>query len=95
MFECIVVKGTKIVTRTTNANKRNEKLAFKSNTAFRSCISKINNKLMYSAQDLDIVMLMYNYLEYSNNVFLPSGSLWNYFRDELNDANENNNAMPS
>ena len=36
-------------------------------------------------------MPMYNLLEYSGNYFMPSGSLWNYYRDEVNDdENENN-----
>ena len=38
-------------------------------------------------------MSMYNLLEYSDNYSLRSGSLWDYYRDELNDsANENNDA---
>ena len=36
-------------------------------------------------------MPMYNLLEYSANYSLTSGSLWNYYRDEINDdENENN-----
>ena len=36
-------------------------------------------------------MPMYNLLEYSPNYSLTSGSLWNYYRDEINDdENENN-----
>ena len=36
---------------------------------------------------------MYNLLEYSDNYCMTSGSLWNYYRDELNDSvNENNDA---
>ena len=31
---------------------------------------------------LDVVMLMYNLLEYSKNHKKATGSLWNYFRDE-------------
>ena len=38
-------------------------------------------------------MPMYNLLEYSGNYSLASGSLRNYYRDEINDdANENNAA---
>ena len=45
------------------------------------------------AEDLDIVIPMYNLLEYSDNYSMTSGSLWNYYRDEINDdANENNAA---
>ena len=37
-------------------------------------------------------MSMYNLLEYSDNYSMASGSLWNYYRDEVNDyANENVN----
>ena len=36
-------------------------------------------------------MVMYNLLEYCDNYSMISGSLWNYYRDEVNDAaNENN-----
>ena len=46
-----------------------------------------------NAEDLDIVMPMYNLLEYCDNCSMTSGSLWNYNRDEVNDdANENNDA---
>ena len=38
-------------------------------------------------------MSVYNLLEYSDNYSMTSGSLWNYYRDEVNDAaNENDNA---
>ena len=38
-------------------------------------------------------MLMYSLLEYSDNWPVSSGSLWNYYRDEVNDdANANNAA---
>ena len=64
-------------------------LTFKNNAPFRSCISKINNTLIDNAEDVDTVMPMYIFLEYSNNFSMTSGSLWNYYRDELNDsANE-------
>ena len=34
---------------------------------------------------------MYNLLEYSDNYSVTSGSLWNYYRDEVNDAGNENN----
>ena len=43
---------------------------------------------MVTKLNLDIVMLMYNLLEYSDNYALTSGSLWNYYRDERNDDNK-------
>ena len=49
-------------------------------------MSKINNTFKENAEDLDIVMTMYNFLEYSDNYFMKSGSLQNYYRDEINDS---------
>ena len=34
---------------------------------------------------------MYNLLECSDNYSVTSGSLWNYYRDEVNDASNENN----
>ena len=79
-----VIKAIIFVTGTNDANKRNEKLV-KTNASFRSCITKINNIFVDNAEDLDIVMPMYNLLEYSDNYSMTSGSLWNYYRDEIND----------
>ena len=45
--------------------------------------------LIDNAEDLDIVMTMYNVLEYSDGYSVTSGSLWNYYRDEIDDVNDN------
>ena len=58
----IVVKGTIAVTRL-NDNAYDEKLAIKKNASFNSCITKINNTLIDNAEDLDIVMPIYNLIE--------------------------------
>ena len=57
-------------------------MTFENNTPFVLCISKINGELVENAEDLDIVMLKYNLLEYSNNYEKTSGSLFNYYKDE-------------
>ena len=44
---------------------------------------QINSTLIDNAEDLDTVMLMFNLLEYSQNSFMTSGSLWKYYRDEI------------
>ena len=62
----IVVKGTITIVRPNNA-KRNKSVAFKNNTPFINCISKINGIKIDNAEDLDVVMPMYNLLEYSKN----------------------------
>ena len=48
-------------------------------------ISKINSTLIDDAKDLDMAMQMYDLLEYSNNYSMASGSLWNYYSDEVKD----------
>ena len=55
-------------TNTSNDNALGEKkLVFKSNTPFINCVSKINGLRIANAEDLDVVMSMYNLLEYSKN----------------------------
>ena len=48
-------------------------------------MSKINNTFIDNVEDLDIIMPMYNMLEYSDNYFMSARRLWNYHRDEMND----------
>ena len=94
----ILVKGTITVTAhgaNNGANnirdKENRPLILKNNAPFFSCIIRINGELNEDADDLDIVMPMYNLLEYSKNYRKTIGSLYNYYRDELtNDSNDNN-----
>ena len=88
----IVVSGTITVADSNDANYKKE-LAFKSNAPFISCISKINNRLIDNAEDLDIVMPMHNLIEHSKSFSKTTGSLWNYYRDKLNSrvGGKNNN----
>ena len=70
-------------TNTANNNAfGKKKMLFKSNAAFINCISKINSIKIDNAEDLDVVMPMYNLLEYSKYYRKTTGSLWNYYRDE-------------
>ena len=76
-------------TNTGNDNSFGEKkLVFKSNAPFINCISKINGVQIDNAEDLDVVMPMYNLLEYSKNYRKTTGSLWNYYRDETNSGED-------
>ena len=77
----IVVKGTITVVRPNNA-KRNKAVTFKNNAPFINCISKINGVKIDNAEDLDVVMPMYNLFEYSKTYRKTTGSLSNYYRDE-------------
>ena len=87
----ILVNGIITVAGNQPRDRQNRPLILKNNAPFVSCITKINNELIEDADDLDIVVPMYNLLEYSKNYRKTIGSLYNYYRDELNDdANLNN-----
>ena len=64
------------------ADERNKVIVFKNCAPFINCISEINNMQIDNAKDIDIVMPMYNLIEYSDNYAKATGSLWQYFRDE-------------
>ena len=66
-------------------------MVFKNNAPFINCISKINGVKIDNAEDLDVVMPMYNLLEYSKNYRKTTGSFWNYYRDEPNSRADANN----
>ena len=72
-------------------DKRNRPLILKNNAPFVSCITRINGESIEDADDLDIVMSMYNLLEYSKNYRKTIGLLYNYYRDELSDDVDDNN----
>ena len=87
----ILVNGTIMVAGNHPRDKQNKPVILKNNAPFVSCITRINGELIEDADDLDIVMPMYNLLEYSKNYRRTIGSLYNYYRDELNDDADNNN----
>ena len=76
----IVVRGTVTVANVAAAAQAN--FAFKNCAPFTSCITEINNTQIDNAKDLDVIMPMYNLLEYSENYAKTSGSLYQYYRDE-------------
>ena len=71
----IVLKGDITVTGPNNA-KRNKSVAFKNNVPFISCISKINGVQIDNAEDLGVVMPMYNLFENSKIYRKTTGSMW-------------------
>ena len=87
----ILVNGTITVTGNHPRDRQNRQLILKNNAPFISCITRINGELIEDADDLDIVMPMYNLLEYSKNYRKTIGSLYNYYRDELSNDNDNHN----
>ena len=86
----VLVKGTITITgagdddAAKRLDERNKSIIFKNCVPFTKCISRINNKDIYNAQDIDIVMPMYNLIEYSDNYSKTSGGLWQYYKDDQN-----------
>ena len=87
----ILVKGTITITgagdddAAKQLDERNKGVIFKNCAPFTKCISRINNTDIDNAQDIDIVMPMYNLIEYSDYYSKTSGSLWQCYKDDPND----------
>ena len=88
---CILVKGTiAIVGEGDNVavkqlDENNKGVIFKNFAPFTKHVSGINGAEIDNAQDIDIVMPMYNLIEYSDNYSKTSGSLWQYYKYDPND----------
>ena len=95
----ILVKGTITVVDTAAAsaavNNTNKKVIFKNCVPFTDCITEINNTQVDDAQKVDIVMSMYNFIEYSYAYWKTSGSLWQYYRYKPALANGEINYFPA
>ena len=83
----ILVDGT---IRTANNVNNNTRLALKNCAPFTKCDLEINDEHVDTAENLDIVMPMYNLIEYSDNYQDSSATLYQYKRDEPKDDLANN-----
>ena len=92
----ILVKGNMSVSNTAAegaaVNNTNKKVIFKNFEPFTNCISKMNNTQIDNAEYIDIVMPMYNLVEYSDNYSKISGSLWQYCK-KIPAVNDNGNIV--
>ena len=61
-------------------NNNNKEVIFKNCVQFTDCISKINNKQIDNAKYINVVMPMYNLIEYNDIYLKTSESLWQYYR---------------
>ena len=84
----ILVKGTITITgagdddAAKRLDERNKCVIFNNCAPFTKCMNRINNTDIDNAQDIDIVMLMHNLMEYSDNSSKISGGLWKYYKDD-------------
>ena len=87
----LVTGDIKIADIATDAN-----VAFKNCGPFTRCATHINDENVETAENLDIIMPMYNLIEYSDNYANSSGSLYQFKRGESpmnNDGNPLNVAL--
>ena len=68
--------------RATDGGNDSTRAAFKNCAPFTKCLTHINDEHVDNADNLDIVIPMYNLNEYSDNYSDTSGSLWQFKRDE-------------
>ena len=74
-------------TSNTNKNMKLEKCS-----PFTDCMSEINNTQVDNVNNIDLIMSMYNLIQYSDNCSKTSGSLWKYYRDKPS-LNHNDNIV--
>ena len=97
----ILAKGTITITgagddvAARRVDERNEGVTFKNCAPFTKCISRINNTDIDNAHDIDIIMHMYNLIEYSDNYSKTSGSLWQYYKNDPDDNLTNSESFKS
>ena len=93
--------GTYILVRdhiVTTASNIPTQVAFKNGTALNKCTTKIDETATDDAKGLDLVIPMFNLIEYSSNYSQTTGSLWFYLKDEKTSFNAdipNNNNITS
>ena len=74
----ITISGTRDDVAARQVDDRNKGVIFKNCAPFINCKSEINNTEIDNAKTIDIVMTMYNLIEYSDNYSKTGGSLWKY-----------------
>ena len=74
-----------------DANNTNKKVIFKNCSPFTSAISELNNTQIDNCKNIDVIMPLYNLLEYNPAYEKTSGSLWQYCK--YIPAVDNNNAI--
>ena len=86
----ILLKGTITITGARNddatkrLDERNKGVTFKNCAPLTKYISRINNTDIDNSQNINIVMPLYNLIEYSDNYSKTSGSFWQYYKDDPN-----------
>ena len=91
----ITITGAEVDAAARQADERDKGVAFKNCAPFTAFNSNINNIEIDNCQDIDIIMPMYSFIEYSDNYAKTYGSLRQYYRDEPNDNRHNSESLKS
>ena len=86
---CVLVKEAKKCETAAASNNAYKKVTFKNCAPFTNCISRINNAQIDDAIDIDIVIPLYDFIEYSDSCSKTPGILWKHCRGEPALANNN------
>ena len=65
-------------------DERDKGAIFKNQAPFTNCLSRINGTYIDNAQDIDIVMPIYDLIQYSNNYSKTSASFQQYYKNDPN-----------
>ena len=82
-YACILVKGDITVIGPAT------QVSFRKCGPFTKCITKIDGTIIGDAEDLDLVMPIYNLVEYSSDYSETAESLWFYSKDQGTNVNNN------
>ena len=93
--ETITITGAGDNAGERQVDERDKGVTFKNCAPFTKCISRINNTDIDNAHDIDIVIPMYNLIEYSDNYSKTSGSLWQYYKENPNNNLANSKSFKS
>ena len=74
-------------------DERNKGVIFKNCAPFTDCMSKVINTQIDNGKDLDVVMPLYNLIEYTYSYSKTSGSMWQYYIDDPNDILTNSESF--
>ena len=81
----LTIAGARNYDAVKRLDEKNKGIIFKNCAPSTDCISPTNNTQIDNARQIDVVILMYNLIEYSDNYSKSSKSLRQSYRDDPND----------
>ena len=63
-----------------------KQVTFKNSALFTDCLTEINDTQIHNLKDIDVVMLMYNLIAYSDNYSRTTARLWQYHKDKARNS---------